>query len=393
MTILSILLFLGACLGHVAVLIRASNWWYGSSLDHYSIKVVRAGHSLLVLVGWVLFWQVLRPDRAGSFYLDQEQPWMLAVQVYALVCCGVAYLWLPLVTVGRLARQTPVLVHNHTRTVDVAAALGYKPVGRGRHQLTAQLPGNNVFQVDFAEKTLSLPQLPPAWDGLTILHLSDLHFRDVPAREFFAHVMDECRAWDPDLVALTGDFVDSPTHHRWIIPILGRLRWRVGAFAVLGNHDTWFDPTLVRRRLARLNIDVVGNGWRQLEVRGAPLLVIGNETPWIGPAPDLSACPEGVFRLCLSHTPDTIRWARRHAIDLMLAGHNHGGQVRFPVIGSVFVPSRYGRRYDGGLYEESPTVLHVSRGLSGKQPLRYNCRPEVTKIILRRGRAEDERAG
>ena len=78
-------------------------------------------------------------------------------------------------------------------------------------------------------------------------------------------------------------------------------------------------------------------------------------------------------------------WARCNQIDLMLAGHNHGGQVRFPVIGSVLVPSRYSRRYDCGLFDEPPTVLHVIRGLSGQHPLRYNCRPEVAKLVLRCG--------
>jgi len=60
----------------------------------------------------------------------------------------------------------------------------------------------------------------------------------------------------------------------------------------------------------------------------------------------------------------------------LLAGHNHGGQVRFPVIAHCFVPSRYGRRYDCGIFHETATLLHVSRGLGGEHPLRYNCRPE-----------------
>jgi predicted MPP superfamily phosphohydrolase len=66
----------------------------------------------------------------------------------------------------------------------------------------------------------------------------------------------------------------------------------------------------------------------------------------------------------------------------MLAGHVHGGQIRLPLFGPIFVPSRYSRRYDCGTFDEPPTLLHVSRGLSGQHPLRYNCRPEVTKIIL-----------
>ena len=129
---------------------------------------------------------------------------------------------------------------------------------------------------------------------------------------------------------------------------------------------------------------VLGNTWEQIEVRGAPMIVIGHEGPWFSPEPDLSTCPDGIFRLCLSHTPDNILWARRHRVDLMLSGHNHGGQIRLPLLGSVFVPSRYGRRYDCGTFDEPPTVLHVSRGLGEEHPLRYNCRPEVTRIVLRR---------
>jgi predicted MPP superfamily phosphohydrolase len=297
----------------------------------------------------------------------------------------------PAVTLWRRLRPRPgALLSNHSHTVDVAAQLGYKPVGRGKYRLLARLPGNEVFLTDLVERTLCLPRLPAAWDGLTILHLSDLHFSGTPDKAYYRHVMDLCRAWEPDIVAFTGDLVDSDNHYRWIIPILGRLRWRCAAFGILGNHDSWHEPQVLRRRLQRLGMHVLGNCWEQLEVRGQPLLAIGHEGPWFKPGPDLSDCPEGPFRLCLSHTPDNIRWARQQHIDLMLAGHVHGGQIRFPVIGSVLVPSEYSRRYDCGVFHEPPTVLHVSRGLGGMHPLRYNCRPEVTRIILKAPKSCDE---
>jgi predicted MPP superfamily phosphohydrolase len=100
----------------------------------------------------------------------------------------------------------------------------------------------------------------------------------------------------------------------------------------------------------------------------------------------LTDCPQGIFRLCLSHTPDNIRWARTNKIDLVLAGHVHGGQIRLPVLGSVFVPSRYSRKYDCGTFYEAPTVMHVGRGLSGQHPLRFFCKPEVTRIVLRKAK-------
>ena len=269
---------------------------------------------------------------------------------------------------------------------DVARELGYPPAGHSRQTSLTRLPGNQCFQVDFVQRTLNLPQLPAAWDGLTILHLSDLHFCGTPDRAFYSYVMDRCRDWGtPDLLALTGDIVDSDKHYRWIVPVLGRLRWQVGAFAILGNHDSWREPPLIRRRLRKLGMHVLGNSWEQIEVRGQPLLVIGNEFPWFKPEADLSACPAGVFRLCLSHTPDRIAWCRRHHLDLMLAGHVHGGQIRLPFIGSLFVPSRYSRRYDCGVFFEPPTLMLVSRGLAGQHPLRFNCRPEVTWIVLKKG--------
>src|SRR5262249_44094029 len=102
------------------------------------------------------------------------------------------------------------------------------------------------------------------------------------------------------------------------------------------------------------------------------------------PPPDLKGCPDGPFRLCLSHTPDNIGWARRHGVDLMLSGHNHGGQIRLPVFGSVFVPSRYSRRYDCGVFHEPPTPWHVNRGRAPKPPIRYTRPPEARKIVLRK---------
>ncbi len=149
--------------------------------------------------------------------------------------------------------------------------LGYKPVGRGKWRKLALLPGNQVFAVDFVDKTIALPRLPAAWDGLTILHLTDLHLCGTPDRDFHQYVVDCCmKKGVPDLLALTGDVVDSGWHHRWIVPVLGRLRWNIAAFAILGNHDAWRNPVAIRRRLAKVRMNVLGNSWQTIEVRGQP---------------------------------------------------------------------------------------------------------------------------
>ena len=67
----------------------------------------------------------------------------------------------------------------------------------------------------------------------------------------------------------------------------------------------------------------------------------------------------------------------------MLAGHTHGGQIRFPIAGPVICPSWHGTKYAGGFFHTEPTVLHVSRGTASLFPYRMNCRPELTKLVLR----------
>ena len=107
---------------------------------------------------------------------------------------------------------------------------------------------------------------------------------------------------------------------------------------------------------------------------------------------------QGAFQVLLSHAPDLFYWAERAGFDLMLSGHNHGGQVRLPLVGSVFMPSRYSRRFDRDFFRSGPTLLHVSQGIAGKHPVRYGCIPELSRIVLRSPaalrpgshRAEDE---
>ncbi len=378
-----LLLFAGACLGHLALMIASHNWWYGLALPRRAGTIIHLVHGALILAFPLGLIGAFGWDMDGLPPLSSEIAWPQLITLYFAVCVVAGFVVLPLNTALRILRRDPT-IEKRSRIFDVAKQLGYRPVGTSKERLLSYLPGNEVFQVELVERTICLPRLPASWDGLTLLHLSDLHLKGTPDREYFRFVMDRCADWQPDLVAVTGDIADSMHHMRWIVPILGRLRWGIAAFAILGNHDHWYDAPYVRRRLRRLRMNVLSNTWQQIEVRGEPLVVVGHEGPWLKPAPDLSSCPREPFRLCLSHTPDNIRWARRAGVDLMLSGHVHGGQVRFPLLGSVLLPSRYGRRYDCGVFDEAPTLLHVSRGLSGDHPLRYLCRPEVTRLTLRR---------
>src|SRR5690606_3108155 len=114
-----------------------------------------------------------------------------------------------------------------------------------------------------------------------------------------------------------------------------------------------------------------------------PAQILGNEQPWF-PAP--SAAPlarsAGCFRLLLAHSPDQLAWARRHGVQVMLAGHTHGGQGRLPLAGPLLSPSWHGSRFASGDFFKTPTTMHVSRGLSGVHLLRIRCRPELSLLTL-----------
>lgn len=383
---LALFLFATACVGHLILLIAGHNFLYGFFTHHLLSDLFRGVQGLVMVAAvpaYLYFWGV---DGLALLSLEAVTSWKALPLAYVVLCWLTAFVLFPVVTWQRWVRRPPaVLTNDRVRVVDVAGELGRKPIGNGRRRIYPYLPGNELYQIELIERTLTLPRLPRVWDGLTILQVTDLHLHGCPDRDYFQFVMERCVEWEPDLLAITGDIVDSKRHHRWVVPVLGRLRWKIAAFAILGNHDLWHEPELTRRRLRRLGVQVLGNSWTQLDVRGRSLVVIGQEYPWFTPPPDLASCPSEAFRLCLSHTPDMVGWGRRNNIDLMLSGHVHGGQVRLPGIGSVFVPSCYGRRYDMGVFDMPPTVLHVSKGMSGEQPWRYRCRPEVVLLTLRSG--------
>jgi predicted MPP superfamily phosphohydrolase len=379
-------LFAVATLGHLVIVLAWHNWVYGQNLPRHSGKIVHLVFGILFLAGPILLmaysgWDLTKLSPFDS--LDWGQ-WLTLI--YVCCCYFMGAVWFPAITLQRLTRPIPkVQVSSESKVFDLEKEKGSFGPLPGKRGLAARLPWNEVHLLDITRRTLRLARLPKAWDGLTILQIGDMHFHSVPTKAWHEAVMDHCAALEPDIVAFTGDLVDSIPCQEWIAPVLGRLRYRIAAFAVLGNHDYWFEVPNIRANLTKAGLRVLSNRWEQLEVRGEPMLVIGTDYPYLLPSLDLTQCPTGPFRLCLSHTPDNLPWARRAGIDLMLSGHVHGGQIRFPIIGSVLVPSIYGRRYDCGLFHEGPTVLHVSRGLSGDQPLRFGCKPEATLLTLRSG--------
>jgi predicted MPP superfamily phosphohydrolase len=373
------LLAFSVLVGHAAVWVYLVNVSHAFGLSHSSVKwLTRA------LMG---VWLVLACALVAAFLAAgpwENWPWVL--RGYTLACLAAGLIGLPLSTALHALRRSPSGISGHAIEIDLAATEGAGReafIGTGRHAWMLRLPGNEALRLRKAEWELTVPNLPAAWDGLSVVHLTDLHFAPCYRRAFFEAIADEAAAWDADLVALTGDLVDHDAAIDWIEPVLARVHGRLGTFAILGNHDLEHQPERVRQVAGRAGFTDLEGRWSRLEVAGSVLAIGGTSFPW-GPRLDLREMPGADFRLLLSHTPDQFARAARGGIDLVLAGHNHGGQVRLPLIGPVFMPSVYSRRYDRGFFQSRRTLMYVGQGIGGQHPIRYGgCVPELTRFVLR----------
>jgi predicted MPP superfamily phosphohydrolase len=278
------------------------------------------------------------------------------------------------------------LLSNHTSYVSMPKQPLTAP---GIPTWLARIPGNQVLKLRVHEKELAIPRLATLADPIRIAQISDLHMCGRIAREYFECMVDEVNALQPDLVAITGDIVEYEKCLSWIPSTLARLRASNGVYYVLGNHDRKVDELQLNSALAEAGLQHLGGMYCEISVRGIPLILAGNEIPWFRPAANLHGCPAhddaGLpLRIVLAHSPDQFHWAQDNDVDLLLAGHLHGGQVCMPFLGAICAPSHFGVRYASGIFTRGNTVMHVSRGTGSLTPVRYNCPPEIAVLKLRR---------
>jgi predicted MPP superfamily phosphohydrolase len=184
-------------------------------------------------------------------------------------------------------------------------------------------------------------------------------------------------------LAITGDIIDKQSCIDWLGDIFGSAEATDGCYYVLGNHDTRIvDSWQTRQAMDSAGWTDLGSRSLRTSLRGVETLMIGNEHPWYE-RPIIEDKEGDEFRFLLSHSPDQIGWARKHRVELMLAGHTHGGQGRLPLAGPLLSPSYHGSRFASGDFYKAPTTMHVSRGLCGTHLLRINCRPELSLLRLR----------
>lgn len=281
--------------------------------------------------------------------------------------------------VGRLRGKPPGLSAFERRiqmTVYALAAFGALCV----------LYGWKIEPYRLAVTTVQVESPKVTGEALRIVLLSDTHCDPVGRLE--GKIPAAAAALRPDLIVFAGDSINEEAALPRFKALMTELATLAPVYAVSGNWDAWFWPTL----------DLYGGtGVRRLEGEALDLAVHGTKVRLLGlPADEgfkgktlFARADKDSLSIALHHYPDEVYDAAEAGVDLYLAGHTHGGQVALPFYGALVTLSRYGKRFEAGRYRVGPTTLYVNRGIGmegGHAPrVRFWAAPELTLLELRRG--------
>jgi predicted MPP superfamily phosphohydrolase len=237
---------------------------------------------------------------------------------------------------------------------------------------------------------LPIAGLPPELEGFRVVQITDLHLRNFWS-DVYDQLIERVRKESPDLILLTGDFVESKRKPLPAVPFVRKLvsglQARLGCFGILGNHDRHH----LAPHLKGLPMTLLDRECRRIEVNGAELELLalpGVDRKELTQALLDSYPPRtfGVPRLVLAHFPDHLRKVAALKPDIYFAGHTHGGQICLP---NGFSPVRHDslpRHLCKGVHRAANTWLVVSRGMGFTNiSLRLFCPAEVVEVTLTRG--------
>jgi hypothetical protein len=249
--------------------------------------------------------------------------------------------------------------------------------------------------------SIALARLPEAFEGVTVALAGDLHARPgAHGSAAAAAMVSALNALEPDLIILLGDLVHHPMTASACLTLPSGLTAKHGVWACLGNHEhafIWYSrwlgegrqPSLDqwRRIYAAAGIRLLANEARPIQRDGGRLWLLGIDDPYSRHddlAAALSEAPTQECLIAFAHSPDLADHRMIGEVDLLLAAHTHGGQIRVPGIGALYAPCRNPRRRAAGLLSGERTTVYVNRGVGEAFPLRLCCPREITLITLRR---------
>jgi len=265
-------------------------------------------------------------------------------------------------------------------TAAAAAALGAAALPYFHRQNT---------ELTAAHYVVHSPKVRGALEGFRIVQISDLHNRVYGPEN--SRLMALTDAQQPDLIAITGDLLDSyrPNREAALTAVRGLMKL-APCYYVTGNHE----HRMARERQEAFLGDLEAAGVTVLRNR-AVFLGMGEGFRLLGVDCNqarteqlqmlMADRPREELNILLSHKPHYAKYYERAGVDLVLAGHAHGGQWRLPGVGGLYAPGQGPLpKYTAGMYRLGKTVMCVSRGLGNSSfPLRIENKPELVTVILR----------
>lgn len=258
-----------------------------------------------------------------------------------------------------------------------------------------------IWWILWANKAPKLSRIPiSAPSGLKIAHISDFH--NAKLKNNNADLVSMIKNAQPDIIAITGDLVDSRhTNLQISIDFVTELSKIAPCYYVPGNHESRMEEeyNTLKNALCELGVTILCDSKATLEKDGQIFTLIGIEDPMFiiekdsvestcevirGKLEPLSKENEG-YTILLSHRPEAFEEYVSAGVDLALTGHAHGGQMQIPFIGGLIAPNQgFFPKYSEGLHTEGKTNMVISRGIGNSLcPLRVNNRPEVILIELK----------
>jgi hypothetical protein len=247
----------------------------------------------------------------------------------------------------------------------------------------------NSLLPQIREICLHFPNLPAAFDGFRLLHLSDFHIDGVDGlAEALAPLLSRIK---PDLCVFTGDyrFEDrGPCPHVYprMQKVIDAISAAHGIWGILGNHDS----AEIAYCIEALGVHMLVNESVEIRQGGQSLWLAGVDDPFDFRCDDLNAAlsgvPEDGFKILLAHAPEVYQRAAAAGIHLYLSGHTHAGQIRLPVIGSLKHNSHCPKEFSYGLWNHAGMLGYTTSGVGcSSVPVRFHCPPEIVLFELKRG--------
>ena len=256
--------------------------------------------------------------------------------------------------------------------------------------------GNTALEL--TTYTVRSSRLPGSFEGYRIAHVSDLHNTEMG--EDNENLLQLLRDTEPDIIAITGDLIDSRRTDMEIALDFVREAGKIApCYYVAGNHESRIEEYIdFKAALETAGVTVLEDARMELTLAGECITLIGVRDPsfQVEEKDEEAAYMDAVLsQLCengdgycilLSHRPELFETYAAHDIDLILSGHAHGGQFRLPWLGGVLVPGQgFFPKYEEGLHTQANTNMVISRGIGNSVvPVRINNRPEVILIELRK---------